>query len=181
MKLWRDRFLSLGTLIILLYHFLFPHIAFASSQKDTFIRFPYDKDLQDKYAALIAEEEAGRERILLLERLKKIANVRYHIITAYSSTVWQTDSSPFITAAGTVVREGVVAANTLPFGTKIMMPDLFGDKIFTVEDRMAPKNYHKIDVWFPSTYNARWFGVKRARVLVIPQGVDTRALEHPSA
>lgn len=180
MNLWADRFLSLVTLIILLYHFLFPHIAFAFSQRDMFIRFPYDKDLQGQYAALVAKEEAKRERLLLLERLKNIANVRYHTITAYSSTIWQTDSSPFITAAGTVVREGVVAANTLPFGSKIMIPDLFGDKIFTVEDRMAPKNYHKIDVWFPSTQKAQWFGVKRAKILVIPQGIDTSVLEHPS-
>ncbi len=58
-------------------------------------------------------------------------------ITAYSSTVDQTDSTPFITANGVHVHDGVVATNALPFGTQIKIPALFGDKVFTVEDRMA--------------------------------------------
>ena len=123
--------------------------------------FEYDRELAVRY-------QEQKERIASMERLKEKANARYHVITAYSSTVWETDSSPFITAAGTHVRDGIVAANTLPFGTKIMIPDLFGDKIFTVEDRMAPKNYHKIDIWFPTTNEARQFGIKQAQVLVLP-------------
>src|SRR3989338_7593532 len=35
------------------------------------------------------------------------------VVTAYSSTTWQTDDSPLITASGTNVREGIVAANFL--------------------------------------------------------------------
>src|SRR3990167_1248447 len=42
---------------------------------------------------------------------------RYVTITAYSSTPEETDSTPFITASGTHVRDGVVAANFLPLGT----------------------------------------------------------------
>ncbi|MBU4466828.1 hypothetical protein KKF47_02055, partial [Patescibacteria group bacterium] len=47
-------------------------------------------------------------------------------ITAYSSTVWETDDTPFITAAGTQTRDGVIASNLLPFGTKVKIPKLFG-------------------------------------------------------
>src|SRR3989344_1044153 len=54
------------------------------------------------------------------------------VITAYSSTPDQTDDTPFITASGKQVADGIVANNLLPFGTKIRMPDLYGDKVFVV-------------------------------------------------
>lgn len=88
------------------------------------------------------------------------------VLTAYSSTPDQTDDTPFITASNTHVRDGTVAANFLAFGTKIKIPSLFGDKIFTVEDRMARKNPDKIDIWFPERHLAKKFGVKEAEVVV---------------
>src|SRR5438128_8379875 len=39
--------------------------------------------------------------------------------TAYSSTRDQTDASPFVTASGTRVRDGIIAINGLKFGTKV--------------------------------------------------------------
>jgi 3D (Asp-Asp-Asp) domain-containing protein len=94
-------------------------------------------------------------------------NKRFATITAYSSTVGQTDSSPFTTASGTTVRDGIVAANFLKIGTKVQIPQLYGDKIFTVEDRMAKKNNGKVDIWMPSTAQALQFGVKHAEVVVL--------------
>lgn len=90
------------------------------------------------------------------------------VITAYSSTVDQTDSDPFITAAGTWVRDGIIANNLLPFGTKIRIPEIYGDKIFVVEDRMhwSKSNYH-IDIWFPSYWEALNFGVKRSYIEIL--------------
>lgn len=88
-------------------------------------------------------------------------------ITAYSSTPEETDATPFITAAGTKVRHGIVAANFLPFGTKIMIPELFGEQIFVVEDRMARKHGGKIDVWFPSKQQAINFGVQYTKVVIL--------------
>lgn len=87
------------------------------------------------------------------------------VATAYSSTVDQTDSSPFITASGTHVHDGTIAANFLKFGTKVMIPAIYGEKIFTVEDRM--RDSHKIDVWFPSREQAIRFGVKRTTIMVV--------------
>jgi len=78
--------------------------------------------------------------------------------TAYSSTPDQTDDTPFITASNTYVRDGVVAANFLPFGTKIKIPEKFGDKIFIVEDRMHKRFQNRIDVWFPDRKSALRFG-----------------------
>lgn len=145
-----------------------PQMAFASVNKELLIAFPYNKDLASQYEIKRKTYEEEEKRQELLARLVNEAKIRYHTVTAYSSTVWQTDANPFITAAGTRVRNGIVAANTLPFGTKIMIPEVFGKKVFTVEDRMAPKNHHKIDIWFPTVQEAREFGVKRAKILVLP-------------
>ena len=88
-------------------------------------------------------------------------------VTAYSSRVSETDDDPYTTAAGTTVRTGVVAANWLPLGTKVRIPEIFGDQVFTVEDRMARKNQNKLDVWFPDTGDALRFGVRRTRVEIL--------------
>lgn len=90
------------------------------------------------------------------------------IATGYSSTEDQTDSNPFITAAGTWVKDGVIANNYLPFGTKVRLPELYGDKIFVIEDRMSWKkgNYH-IDIWFPNREEALKFGARLVDVLVL--------------
>ncbi len=88
-------------------------------------------------------------------------------ITAYSSRIEETDDTPFITASGGKVRSGVIAANWLPFGTKVKIPKIFGDRIFVVEDRMHEKNKNKLDIWFPTTSEAINFGVKTAIVEVL--------------
>jgi len=90
------------------------------------------------------------------------------IITAYSSTIQETDDTPYVTAAGTMVRDGIVANNYLPFGTKIRIPELYGDKIFVIEDRMnwQKSNYH-FDIWFPSYNEALNFGAKRTYVEIL--------------
>lgn len=82
-------------------------------------------------------------------------------VTAYSSSLWETDDTPYLTASGTFVREGIVANNFLPFGTKIKIPDLFGEKIFVVEDRMNPRfSKFQLDIWFPDYQQALNFGKK---------------------
>jgi len=89
------------------------------------------------------------------------------VLTAYSSTPDQTDDTPFITASGTRTRDGVVASNLLAFGTKIQIPEIFGDKIFTVEDRMAKKHDGKIDIWFSERRLAKKFGKQEADVIIL--------------
>lgn len=90
------------------------------------------------------------------------------VITAYTSTVDQCDDDPFIAASGKHVYDGMIAANWLPFGTKIKIPSLYGDKIFTVDDRMnARYGYGRMDVWLDtSRTEARKFGVKRVEIEV---------------
>lgn len=89
-------------------------------------------------------------------------------ITAYSSTPEQTDSTPFITASGSSVKDGVVANNILPFGTKIKIPELYGEKIFEVTDRMhSRKGSDRLDIWFPSYKEALSFGVKKTSIEIV--------------
>lgn len=90
------------------------------------------------------------------------------IVTAYSSSIWETWGCPYTTASNTQVRDGVVANNMLPFGTKIRFPELFGEKVFVIEDRMHYRkgDYH-FDIWFPSRSEALQFGVQRTTVEII--------------
>ena len=98
---------------------------------------------------------------------ERVVNTMRVTITAYSSTPDQTWGDPFITASGKRVRDGIVAANMLPLGTKIKVPELFGDKIFVVEDRMHPRNYGKVDIWFSTREEAKVFGVKQVSIVVL--------------
>lgn len=87
------------------------------------------------------------------------------VATAYSSTIDQTDSTPFITASGTHVHDGAIAANFLKLGAKVRFPSLYGNKIFIVEDRM--KSDYKVDIWFPTRQEAKDFGVKRIEMEIL--------------
>lgn len=89
-------------------------------------------------------------------------------VTAYSSTPDQTDDSPFITANGTVVRDGVVATNFLPFGTRVRFPEIYGDKEFIVADRMNTRYFYRIDIWMPDRKDALKFGKKDVLVEILP-------------
>ena len=110
--------------------------------------------------------KARKRKIKKIERKGKVKEM-WVTLTAYSSTFFECDSSPFITASGTHVRDGVVAANFLPFGTKIKIPDIFGDKIFVVEDRMARRFHYRVDIWMPKYEMAKRFGVRYARIVIV--------------
>lgn len=87
--------------------------------------------------------------------------------TAYSSTPDQTDSSPFITANGTHVHDGTLAANFLPFRTRVIFPDYSGGKVYTVEDRTAKRYSDRADIWFPSRSAALQFGKRKLLMVVV--------------
>ena len=93
------------------------------------------------------------------------------IATAYSSTPDQTDANPFTTAANTTVRDGIIAANFLEFHTQIKIPELYGDKIFIVEDRMNRRYNNseipRLDIWMETRVDAKRFGVKKLEIIVL--------------
>ena len=95
---------------------------------------------------------------------ERIAKTMRLYVTAYSSTPEQTDDTPFITASGKRVRDGIVATNLLPLGTKIKIPEIYGSKVFVVEDRMHPRKQWMVDVWFANYSDAKAFGAKTKNV-----------------
>lgn len=121
------------------------------------------------FVSLVGQKiDSGKIEGITQTETKSIVKAKKRVlITAYSSTPDQTDSSPFITAKGTFVREGVVAANFLRFGTKIRIPEVYGDKVFVVEDRMAKYNNYKLDVWMESKTEALQFGAKRLTMEIL--------------
>ncbi len=104
----------------------------------------------------------------LSKGVKRPTKVVMTVLSAYSSTPDQTDDDPFIAASGKRVYDGMVAANWLPMGTKIKIPSLYGEKIFTVDDRMnARYGYGRMDIWMNAPRaQVNQFGVKRAAVEV---------------
>ena len=102
----------------------------------------------------------------LTKGVKRPSKVVPTVLTAYSSTPDQTDEDPFIAASGKRVYDGMVAANWLPMGTKIKIPSLYGEKIFTVDDRMnARYGYGRMDIWMDAPRDqVKKFGVKRATI-----------------
>ncbi len=92
-------------------------------------------------------------------------------MTAYNSEVAQTDGDPCTTANGfNVCKHGIedtVAANFLPLGTKVMIPDHFGGRVFVVRDRTARKYGNRVDVWMLKKSDALQFGKRQLRVVVL--------------
>jgi len=97
-------------------------------------------------------------------------------VTAYASVPDETSDHPFITADGTHVFDGEAAANNLPFGTKIEIPQLFGDRIFTIHDRTNRKIKNTVDIWMPSVSAAIYFGMSHAMIVVLSEPTSTGGL-----
>jgi len=123
-------------------------------------------DVQD-IQGMLTSSSAGALLPIASAQLPRVTQTFNVLVTAYSSTPDQTDDTPFITASGTHVRNGIVAANFLPMGTKIQMPEVYGNRIFVVEDRMHPRKAWMVDVWFPSLAEAKTFGVKDTYIQVL--------------
>jgi|GEM_PF-879587 len=119
------------------------------------------------FAKAVYFSQNGNKEEIAVEPVE-VANVKKSvIITAYSSTPDQTDDSPFITANGEHVYDGGVACNFLPFGTKIRLPEYSGDKVYTVNDRMAKRFSYKLDIWMETREQALTFGVKKLTVEIL--------------
>lgn len=116
-------------------------------------------------------------------------SVMYLTATAYTSSVRETDSTPYITATGARTRLGIIAVSRdmlreLPFGSRVMLEDLgtprglgkgrfnylFNNRVFVVEDTMHPRMQKRIDVWLPDRNTAIRFGVRNVRVTIIQRG-----------
>lgn len=117
-----------------------------------------DDTLSSKTEAAIKNDKA----IVLPKQIRPVAIKTIRMdATAYTSRVEECDGSPFITADGSVVRDGIIATNVLPIGTKVRIPTVYGDKIFEVRDRMNARYSYRLDVWMNDYNEMRQFGIKR--------------------
>jgi len=88
-------------------------------------------------------------------------------VTGYSSTVDQTDSTPYLTAHQTAVRDGIVACpRDVPFHTEIVIQG----RTYACEDRMSLANDGKYDIWMASREEAIAWG--RQEIIVKIYGLD---------
>lgn len=124
------------------------------------------EDMAISNGAVFAKNSLPEAKITHYIDTKRTMNV---VVTSYSSSVDETDSTPYVTASGAFVRPGVAASNVLPFGTKFRIPDFFGNTVFTVEDRMNSRYNGKnwIDIWFESKAKAQSFGKQVAEIEII--------------
>ena len=107
------------------------------------------------------------------------------LATAYSSSVWETDSTPTVTAANTLTRPGTLAVSRdLLCEFTPGAPFSFGDRVhvhgigeFLVEDVMNARWDNRIDIWFPSREEALWFGRRPA---VLSRALGARPGDAPS-
>jgi 3D (Asp-Asp-Asp) domain-containing protein len=130
-------------------------------------KFVLKQNLASTDFALVQNDSVLATRSPITPKTYKPKMVYVVAATGYSSTPEQTDDTPFITASGTHVRDGVIAANFLPIGTIIKIPELFGDKTFIVEDRMNSRYWLNIDIWFSEKYLAKEFGLKVVKIEII--------------
>jgi 3D (Asp-Asp-Asp) domain-containing protein len=90
------------------------------------------------------------------------------VATAYTSSVFETDNTPFVTAANTRTRDGVLAVSRdllKPFTSDA--PFSYGDRVsipgvgdFLIEDTMHPRWNRRVDLWFPHRGKALQFGIQ---------------------
>ncbi|MFA5188130.1 MAG: hypothetical protein WC460_02070 [Patescibacteria group bacterium] len=89
-------------------------------------------------------------------------------VTAYNSLPGQTDSTPCLTANDFDLcannQQNVIAANFLPFGTKVRFPDYDPNTIYTVQDRMNARYSYRADIWMKDIALARQFGIKTLKM-----------------
>ncbi len=109
--------------------------------------------------AIVSSDEA--DRVLAIENRPVTLKTIIMDSTAYTSRVAECDADPFVTADGSDVRDGILATNMLPFGTKVRLPTVFGDRIFEVHDRMNTRYTYRVDVWMADLAATKKYGVKR--------------------
>lgn len=137
-----------------------------SAQEKPSLPMPMFNDISILDGAALAKGAMPERQNFYYIKPKRSISV---VITGYSSSEDETDSTPFITATGTFTRPGVAASNFLPLGTKFRIPEMYGETVFTIEDRMNPvyngKNW--VDIWFESKTKAKIFGKKTAEIEIL--------------
>ncbi|MCK4413244.1 MAG: 3D domain-containing protein [Candidatus Eisenbacteria sp.] len=101
------------------------------------------------------------------------------VVTGYTSSRRETDSTPFLTASMTRVRQGCLALSRdllrtftpgapFDFGDYVMLP---GVGVFIVEDTMNARWRNRGDIWFADRSTALHWGHRRAWIARLPEPI----------
>ncbi len=161
----KTKYIIIPLLLIIFWQFTFPQTTIAKEVINK-LNNPITSKFEDQWAVNLMDKfnRLPQNGDRPIPEAKKVMTIN---VTAYSSTPDQTSGNPFITASGSHVRDGVIAANFLPIGTKVRFPDHFGNKIFTVEDRMSAKYWYKADIWMESRQEAKDWGVRYTTIEIL--------------
>lgn len=147
----------------LIWNNLFPQVALAAAEAipggATNILFVRDETLNDTVTRASSSEPKQ------LQSSERIGTRFMVFVSAYSSSVNQTDATPFRTASGTYVGREIIAANFLPIGTLVSIEG----KDYRVEDRLSDR-YNgtlRVDMWKPTRAEAIQFGVRKLELTVL--------------
>lgn len=163
------RFLIVFALLGINALFAMKDLSFATQAANPAEAIPASQEIQALEGTIVAQAAMPQRESIVApttQAEKRFYSVR---VSAYTSSVDQTDDTPFITASGSYVRDGIAAANFLPMGTKFRIPKLFGDKVFVVEDRMNSRynGTTHVDIFMEDGRAARLFGAQNAQLEVL--------------
>lgn len=153
--------------VAVLYNIFVPHPATSEAGEPIDLARPWKQEIAADAAVGFPEIDKAEPRVL---------KTMTGSTTYYASEYAQTSGNPRITASGVEVHWGVAANNCLPIGSKIRIRSQYGEQIFTVYDRMAPRwPCTKFDIW--TDYSAgqnphNGYGVEIEVIEVIP-GVNS--------
>ena len=87
-------------------------------------------------------------------------------VTWYTSSIYECDSTPFITADGTRVHAGIIAVspdllNTFDYGDSLYVS---GIGWFEVRDVMNKRWVDRVDIWCVSRYEALMKGIQHRTI-----------------
>lgn len=106
------------------------------------------------------------------ERKEIVAEIKHKVVfatvTAYTSSVDETDDTPFITASGARTGHGVIACpSKYDFGTKIVIEG----RQYTCEDRMNRRyrDQERFDIWVETKDDAFTWGIRELEIIVLAQ------------
>jgi 3D (Asp-Asp-Asp) domain-containing protein len=142
----------------------------------TAVLLPAQLVVADPSASTFSSDALKEDASLSIQSLfeRPIEETFTATITAYSSEPGQTDDTPFISADGNYVYDGLMACpRRYPFGTKVMV-NYTNDtqKIFTCGDRMnlrfdQGKGAERFDIWMANTSDAKSWGLRKLEITVI--------------
>ena len=144
-----------------------PYVTATGGVQTIALGTPKTKIVDDTFVAAPVQVPASSAKKIVAHAPAVVARAMLVTTTGYNSEEAQTDSSPFIAADGSHVYWGMVAANFLPFGTKIKIPEYYGDKVFVVHDRMNKRYWERVDVWFPEHSQAVNWGRRTIRIEIL--------------